>query len=164
MRTLILTSAALALAVAAPAFATSDTATGPSMNPSGMTGSANGSAQMNNPATGPGTAALQRKIHGELSRAGFTDIHVMPQSFLVRAKDSSGNPVMMVINPNSVTAITRMASPSSSQSAENGGMGKMGGTGTTPNGTGAMGSSTMNDSAHAGSAINSPNGNGTTVH
>jgi len=162
MRTLILTSAALAFAVAAPAFAATDT-TGPAMNPSGVTGSTNGSAQMNNPASGPGTAALRSKIHGELSRAGFTDIHVMPQSFLVRAKDSSGNPVMMVINPDSVTAITRMGGPSSNQSAQNGGMGKMGGTGTTPSGTGAMGSSMMNDSAHAGSAINSPNGNGTTV-
>ncbi|HEY5302169.1 MAG TPA: hypothetical protein VIJ55_15955 [Acetobacteraceae bacterium] len=152
MRTLILTSAALAFAVAAPAFAATDT-TGPAMNPSGVTGSTNGSAQMNNPASGPGTAALRSKIHGELSRAGFTDIHVMPQSFLVRAKDSSGNPVMMVINPDSVTAITRMSGPSANQSAQNGAAGS----------NGAMGSSTMNDSAHAGSAINSPNGNGTTV-
>ena len=153
MRTLILTSAALAFAVAAPAFAATDT-TGPAMNPSGVTGSTNGSAQMNNPASGPGTAALRSKIHGELSRAGFTDIHVMPQSFLVRAKDSSGNPVMMVINPDSVTAITRMSGPSANQSAQNGAAGS----------NGAMGSSTMNDSAHVGSAINSPNGNGTTIH
>jgi hypothetical protein len=29
----------------------------------------------------------------------------MPESFLVRAKDKSGNPVMMVVNPDSVTAI-----------------------------------------------------------
>jgi len=163
MRTFLLTSAALAMAAVAPAFAANDTAAGPSMNPSGVTGSTNGNAEMSNPASGPGTAALQSKIHSELSQAGFTDIHVMPQSFLVRAKDSSGNPVMMVINPDSVTAITRMGGPSSNQSAQNGGMGKMGGTGTTPSGTGAMGSSMMNDSAHAGSAINSPNGNGTTV-
>lgn len=153
MRTLILTSAALALAVAAPAFAAADT-TAPAMNPSGVTGSTNGSAQMNNPASELGTAALRGKIHGELSQAGFTDIHVMPQSFLVRAKDSSGNPVMMVINPDSVTSITRMGGPSANQSAQNG----------TTGSNGAMGSSTMNESAHAGSAINSPNGNGTTVH
>jgi hypothetical protein len=30
----------------------------------------------------------------------------MPESFLVRAKDPSGNPIMMVINPDSVTAVT----------------------------------------------------------
>ncbi|MGA9865408.1 MAG: hypothetical protein WBQ75_03095 [Acetobacteraceae bacterium] len=154
MRTFILTSAALAFAAAAPAFAATNTTTGPAMNQSGVTGSTNGSAEMNNPAGGPGSAALQSKIHSELSQAGFTNIHVMPQSFLVRAKDSSGNPVMMVINPDSVTAVTRMGGASASQSAQNGASGT----------SGAMGSSTMNDSAHAGGAINSPNGNGTTVH
>ena len=40
------------------------------------------------------------------TKAGFTDIRIMPSSFLVRAKDLAGNPVMMVVNPNSVTAIT----------------------------------------------------------
>ena len=30
----------------------------------------------------------------------------MPQSFLVRAKDKSGDPVMMVINPDSIEAVT----------------------------------------------------------
>ncbi len=30
----------------------------------------------------------------------------MPSSFLVRAKDSEGNPVMMVINPDSLTEVT----------------------------------------------------------
>ncbi len=30
----------------------------------------------------------------------------MPESFLVRAKDKDGNPVMMVIKPDSFTAVT----------------------------------------------------------
>ncbi len=30
----------------------------------------------------------------------------MPSSFLVRARDSQGNPVVMMINPNSITAVT----------------------------------------------------------
>jgi hypothetical protein len=30
----------------------------------------------------------------------------MPQSFLVRAKDKSGDPVMMVINPDSMMPVT----------------------------------------------------------
>ena len=30
----------------------------------------------------------------------------MPQSLLVRAKDAQGNPVMMVINPDSLTEVT----------------------------------------------------------
>jgi hypothetical protein len=35
----------------------------------------------------------------------------MPSSFLVRAKDSQGNPVMMVINPDSFTEMTQQAEP-----------------------------------------------------
>ena len=140
MCNLIIACAAIGLA-AAPAFAATNTAAGPSQGNSGS------STDMNGPTSGPMGAVVQQKINNDLSKAGFTDIHVMPQSFLVRAKDSSGNPVMMVINPDSVTALTEMQGQSGSQTAQ----------------TGAMGSSTMTNSAHSGGAINSPNGNGTTV-
>ena len=49
---------------------------------------------------------LSQKLHDDLTKAGFTDITIMPSSFLVRAKDSQGNPVMMVINPDSLTEVT----------------------------------------------------------
>ena len=49
---------------------------------------------------------MRQQVQQNLSKAGFTDIKVMPESFLVRAKDPNGNPVMMVINPDSVTAVT----------------------------------------------------------
>lgn len=171
MRTLIMTTAALALAAAAPAFAgNTNTAAGPTMGQPGMWSSGAGSSQtndqLNSPSAGRMGAALQQKIHHELSQAGFTDIKVMPQSFLVRAKDSSGNPVMMVINPDSVTAVTQMSgNAATAQNGSTGGSAVTAQDGST-SGNGAMGSSTMNDSAHAGSAINAPNGNGTptTVH
>ena len=58
-----------------------------------------------------GTAAnlqtIQQQVQNNLQQAGFTDIHFMPSSFLVRAKDRAGNPVMMV-NPDSVTAVTEV--------------------------------------------------------
>ena len=41
----------------------------------------------------------------------------MPQSFLVRAKDKSGDPVMMVINPDSVTAVTEYQGQNNSPTA-----------------------------------------------
>jgi hypothetical protein len=41
-----------------------------------------------------------------LQNAGFTDIKMMPSSFIIRAKDKDGNPVMMVINPDSITEVT----------------------------------------------------------
>lgn len=50
--------------------------------------------------------SIQAQVKNNLAQAGFSDIRVMPESFLVRAKDQNGNPVMMVINPDSVTAIT----------------------------------------------------------
>ena len=49
---------------------------------------------------------IQQQVRNNLQSAGFTDIKIMPESFLVRAKDKSGNLVMMVINPDSITAVT----------------------------------------------------------
>jgi hypothetical protein len=49
---------------------------------------------------------ISDRLRADLTRAGFTDITIMPSSFLVRAKDSQGNPVMMVINPDSLTEVT----------------------------------------------------------
>ena len=49
---------------------------------------------------------MSQKLRDDLTKAGFTNITIMPSSFLVRAKDSQGNPVMMVINPDSLTEVT----------------------------------------------------------
>jgi len=48
------------------------------------------------------------KLRQNLQSAGFSDIQLMPSSFLVRAKDRDGNPVMMVVNPDSITAVTEI--------------------------------------------------------
>jgi hypothetical protein len=63
----------------------------------------------------PGAQApthMTERLRDDLSKAGFIDIKIMPSSFLVRAKDSQGNPVMMVINPDSVTEMTEQSEPS----------------------------------------------------
>jgi hypothetical protein len=52
-------------------------------------------------------AHMSQKLHDDLTKAGFTDITIMPASLLVRAKDSQGNSVMMVINPDSLTEVTQ---------------------------------------------------------
>jgi hypothetical protein len=49
---------------------------------------------------------MSQKLHDDLTKAGFTDITIMPQSLLVRAKDAQGNSVMMIINPDSLTEVT----------------------------------------------------------
>jgi hypothetical protein len=52
--------------------------------------------------------SIQARVQSNLEQAGFTNVQIMPSSFLVRAKDKEGNPVMMVINPDSVTAVTEL--------------------------------------------------------
>ena len=54
------------------------------------------------------TQSVRAQVKQQLKKAGFSDVRVMPESFLVRAKDPSGNPVMMVINPDSFTAVTEV--------------------------------------------------------
>jgi hypothetical protein len=75
------------------------------------------SSSSNQPLTstaGQGTTQAQQPIREQLQKnlqsAGFTDIKMMPSSFLVRAKDPNGNPVMMVINPDSVAAVVESPS------------------------------------------------------
>jgi hypothetical protein len=48
---------------------------------------------------------MSQKLHDDLTRAGFTDITIMPASLIVRAKDAQGNSIMMVINPDSLTDV-----------------------------------------------------------
>ena len=90
--------------------------------------------QQQAPQNAPNPQMIQQQVRNNLEEAGFTDIHIMPSSFLVRAKDKAGNPVMMIINPDSVTAVTEIPeqgrlSPSA-QSAPAGGEGQV----TVPSG------------------------------
>ena len=64
---------------------------------------------------------MQQQVQTNLTKAGFTDVKVMPESFIVRAKDQKGNPVMMVINPDSFTEITRVAPNGNNNGAGNSG-------------------------------------------
>ncbi len=79
-------------------------------------------AQTNNPARQPETststnmsqptdatlntmnarAPLRMQVREMMQKAGFTDIHVMTGSLLIRAKDKDGNPVVMNISPDSM--------------------------------------------------------------
>src|SRR5919201_4578659 len=45
------------------------------------------------------TQLQQAKIERTLQGAGFTDIETLPTAFLVRAKNSEGKPVVMVLDP-----------------------------------------------------------------
>ena len=56
--------------------------------------------------TRTGGANLQQQVTTNLQSSGFTNVKVMPDSFLVQATDKSGNPVTMFIGPNSMTEVT----------------------------------------------------------
>ena len=103
MRTVLTAAAVLGLLSAAPAMAQSTGAQTTATSPSTTSMSNNTAAKT------PGE--MQKDVKSDLEKAGFTDINVMPSSFLVRAKDKAGRPVMMVINPDSVTEITDVAQP-----------------------------------------------------
>jgi PRC-barrel domain protein len=53
---------------------------------------------------------LRQQLTNNLQQSGFTDIKVVSDSFLVQAKDKSGNPVTMFIGPNSATEVTTVGS------------------------------------------------------
>ena len=90
-------------------------------NTSDQNATANGQSSMNGQtAMNAGTGMrITQKLREDMSKAGFTDIKIMPSSFMVRAKDLQGNPVMMVINPDSVTALTEEKGSANSASTAN---------------------------------------------
>jgi DNA-nicking Smr family endonuclease len=50
-----------------------------------------------------GTRAIEQSVQARLGLAGYTDIQMLPTSFLVRAKDRDGNSVTLVLGPESMT-------------------------------------------------------------
>ena len=56
--------------------------------------------------TQTGGTNLQQQVTTNLQNSGFTNVKVMPDSFLVQATDKSGNAVTMFIGPNSMTEVT----------------------------------------------------------
>jgi len=71
-------------------------------------------AQDANSTIQPSTTANQKvskqhlgtDLRNMLQKSGYTDIRVAPTSFMVRAKDSDGNPIVMSISPDSFTELT----------------------------------------------------------
>jgi hypothetical protein len=128
--TLIAAAAAATLLLGQGALA--QTATPGTSSTPGTSPSAGQSAQ------GQNQQPIRAQIQKNLQSAGFTDIHIMPSSFTVRAKDRDGNPVMMVINPDSVTEVTEMGGASNRNQGSTTGTPTQGAPttgGATPNGS-----------------------------
>lgn len=63
--------------------------------------------------------ALREHLRAVLQSSGFSDIRMMPSSFVIRAKDQDGVPVVMSVSPDSVTEVAEMGSTSSADTATN---------------------------------------------
>ena len=59
---------------------------------------------------------MRQQIQSQMTKDGFTDVTVMPSSFYVRAKNKKGDPVAMVIGPDSLTEVTEV--PMGNKTAE----------------------------------------------
>lgn len=67
-------------------------------------------------APAPKNENVQQQVKANLQQAGFTDIKIRPESFLINAKDKSGNPVTISVDPNSIEEVTMYQDQSPSAS------------------------------------------------
>jgi hypothetical protein len=95
---LVALSTSIVLAVSGTAFAQ---ASNNGQNNNGQTIDQGNAAQTTNSAS-----QLPDQVKNELKQAGFSEVQVVPQSFLVQAKDPHGRPVMMLVHGNSIMAVT----------------------------------------------------------
>jgi hypothetical protein len=100
MKSTLVTGAALIALIASPVFAQSTSSQnrlGNLQNQAG-TSSQSPSGAQGNTGTLANVTAVQ-KIREDLQNAGFTDVKVMAESFVVQAKSKDGSPVLMTHRP-----------------------------------------------------------------
>jgi sporulation protein YlmC with PRC-barrel domain len=66
------------------------------------------------------SSGLRTDIRDMLQNGGYSDIHMVPSSFVIRAKDRSGNPVVMTLSPDSFSQVTELGDTSNSSSTTTG--------------------------------------------
>lgn len=73
-----------------------------------------------------------QKIRQDLQKAGFTDVKVVAKSFVVQAKSSDGNPVLMTIGPNGMSVFEAQSGTGSYSGTVGTGSGPTGTSESTP--------------------------------
>jgi opacity protein-like surface antigen len=58
--------------------------------------------------SGQNLAAAAQKVKQDLQNAGFTDVKVVAESFVVQAKSKDGDPVVMTIGPHGMSVFEAM--------------------------------------------------------
>lgn len=108
----LLTGAAMIALLAPPAFAQSP-------NPQNQPGTLTNSNSSTNSNSGPNMAAAQ-KIKQDLQSAGFTDVKVVAESFVVQARSRDGDPVLMTIGPRGMSVFEARNNSKSDSSSTTG--------------------------------------------
>ena len=54
---------------------------------------------------------MRQQLQDQMTKAGYTDVTVTPSSFYIHAKNKQGDPVAMVIGPESFTEVTEIPAP-----------------------------------------------------
>lgn len=60
------------------------------------------------PSTANQNLAAAQQVQQDLQKAGFTDVKVVAESFVVQAKSKDGNPVVMTIGPHGMSVFEAM--------------------------------------------------------
>lgn len=101
---------------------------------SSNTGSGNQSSAQSGTQSGTQAAqSLPAELRQQLTDAGFTNVKIVPSSFVVQAQDKQGHPVLMQISPNSMTMLTSVPANSGSTTGS--------GSSNSSSGSGSSGSS-----------------------
>jgi hypothetical protein len=132
----LLIASGLTLALALPAAAQSTQTQSTQTRPSpGSATASGGSGQQASGGPSQGSMAFRQKMKQDLEQAGFTNVQVVPESFLIRATDKQGRPVVMMVDPNSAVVVTGMGGTGQSGSGSSGSTGSLtgnsGGSGTS---------------------------------
>ena len=59
----------------------------------------------------------QQAMRQQLEKNGYTDVRIVPEAFVVHAKDPQGNPIAMMITPDQVTGVVEESGTSSQPDA-----------------------------------------------
>ncbi|WP_414474502.1 hypothetical protein [Microvirga sp. M2] len=84
------------------------------------------------PASGQNGPITRQKLTQDLQSAGFSDVKVVEEAFVVQAKTREGNPIVMTIGPNGMSAFEAITSGP----ASTGSTGSSGSSSTNPNASG----------------------------
>ncbi|HET7885266.1 MAG TPA: PRC-barrel domain-containing protein [Bradyrhizobium sp.] len=140
MRTFLLTGAAL-MVLSQATMAQNPNSAQPNQPQSNVT-------QSDNPNASASQQHLRANLKNVLEKAGYKDIRVAPTSFMVHARDSDGNPVVMAISPDSFSEIADIYTDSTGA--------KSGGNANGRNANATTGTASDNAPAGSGTFVSIP--------